>query len=615
MLPAAILIVFCAGGAFRLAAAMRLDTFLAFKQASRDDYYEYARNLRELGVLGILDRPSAFRGIVYPAVLSYLERFHPEGQPLAPVAQAFLGTVTILLTAVLAAQLYGAWGGLLAAALTAFHPVLRSSVPGSRIEILFAFLVLLVALALARWARSPTPRNSVLLGFALSVSILCRSVLFAFPLVLAAAAFRLRVRELRRRSLLLVVAASYAFLFPWVIRNAIQFHGLIPFEDHAATRNLLAGTLGFVENESGPFQDILANEVDPKGVFNSHPIRRMFTLALDRIASSPVSYLVSSLRRLLFLLWLHPWLLLLALVALFKRGVDPAVRAVGLLCVYYFCIHAPMSVEPRYLEPLLPTFAVLAAGAFVQRSEVPVRASPVPIPALILICLIPLYVLSVERLAMEAALTEFPCLLPQGRLSAFHCGEADAAAGRWAEAREKYHKALPLETSPDGEMSLFTAQVRVSEALAELRQVPSTDVVVHETMRSYPEEVLKKALWLQDKGRYEDSLLLFDRLLLTYPRNPSYLSNRGVAGLLTGRVDLARRDLRRSLELLPGNAHASLNYGMLLEGENDRRAALGVYRAALDQARKEALPAPEQPFQYLAMISVRADELGRELQP
>ncbi|PIR18239.1 MAG: hypothetical protein COV48_07725, partial [Elusimicrobia bacterium CG11_big_fil_rev_8_21_14_0_20_64_6] len=232
-------VVFCAGGAYRLAAAQRLDTFLAFKQASHDDYYEYGRNLRELGVLGILDRPSAFRGIVYPAALSFLEAYDPDGTPRAPVAQALLGTASILLAAYLATQLYGLWGGLIAAGLTAFHPLLRDSVPGSQIEILFAFLMLLVALASARWARHPTPRNSILLGFAFSVSMLCRSVFFAFPLILAAAAWPLRIPGLRRKNILLLLFASYAFLMPWIIRNGVQFRSLIPFEEHAATRNFM----------------------------------------------------------------------------------------------------------------------------------------------------------------------------------------------------------------------------------------------------------------------------------------------------------------------------------------------------------------------------------------
>lgn len=602
--------MFCAGGAYRLASVKRLETYLAFKQASRDDYYEYGRNLRELGVLGILDRPSAFRGIVYPAALSLLETYDPDASPRAPAAQGLVGSATILLAALLAGQLYGLGGGLFAAGLTAFHPVLRDSVPGSRVEILFAFLVLAAALALARWAREPSPRNSVLLGFALAVSILCRSVLFAFPLLLAATAFSLRIPGLRRKNVLLMLLASYAFLTPWIARNGVQFRDFIPFEQHAATRNFLAGALGYVENESGPFQDLLANEIDPKGTFTENPTGRMFALAVARISAEPLAYAASVARRLVFLLKLHPWLLLLALAALYRGRGDPAVRVLAVLCGYFILIHTPMSVEPRYVEPLLPALCVLAAGASGLRWPDERLFSPRLAVACVLAFLVPLYVLSVARLSREVALAVRPCSMPQGRLSAFYCGEAHAEAGRWSAAGEKYAEAARWLERGSQPMALFAAQLRVSAALAGSRTLPAArDAAVDEAARRHPEEAFMKAIWLQDRGRYADSLLLFDALVRGFPGGAGYLSNRAVVYLMTGRFEEARRDLKRSLRLRPANAHASLNYGMMLEKDEELRGALLVYLSALVAADKEALPAPERPFQPLAMISQRAEAL------
>lgn len=601
----AFVLIFAGGSALRLAEAGKLATFDAFKAASRDDYYGFGRNLRELGILGILGRPSAFRAVLYPAFLSAVETYRPDRRPRAPLAQAAISALTIPAAALAAGRLFGPGAALVAAAMTAFHPALSRSVPGARIEPLYGMLVLLVALALIGWARAPGRSGSALLGFAIAVSLLCRSVLFAFPLVLAAAA-RLRAPKIERGSLWVLVAASYAFLSPWLARNALQFQRFIPFEDRAAARNLLAGSLGWVENQNGAFQDRLADEEDPQGAFCADRGARMFSLALRRIAGDPGAYAASSLRRVFFLCRQHLWLLALLLVALYRSRGDPAPWAVGLLCAYFIGAHALLSVEPRYLEPLLPALICLAAGAFAwgKRSA---PAYPRLIPAAVLLGAAPLYILCCGRLLAEARYTRFPCLLAGGAAASYHCAERSAAAGDWPRARAFYERALARLALKPGDALTLEAQVRVGLALTELHPGASAPLRrMPEALSVHPDDVLRKALALQDQGRLEEAIALFTALLERHPANASYLADRAVAYGLAGEDEKSAGDLRRSLSIAPANARASLNYGLWLEKRRRPREALRVYEAALAvEERRMDISPNETPFQYLAMMRAR----------
>lgn len=606
----AFVLIFSWGSALRLGEAGKLDTAEAFRAAGLDDYHEFGRNLRELGVLGILSRPSAFRAVLYPAFLSAVETYRPDRRPRAPAVQAAVSALAIPAAALAAGQIFGPGAALAAAAMTAFHPALSRSIPGPRIEILYGLLVLLVALMLIRWAREPSRANSAVLGFVIAVSLLCRGVLFAFPLVLAAAALWARPPRLQRGSLWVLVAASYVFLAPWIARNALQSHRFVPFEDRAAARNLLAGALGWVENRDGAFQDLLADEADPRGAFSGDPRGRMFSLALRRIAGAPWAYAASSLRRAFFLCRQHMWLLALLLIAACRFRGDPALHAVGLLCAYFIGAHAPLSVEPRYLEPLLPSLICLAAGAFAWGARS--LSFPRLTAAAVLAAAAPLYALSCARLLAEVRYSRFPCLLARGAAASYHCAESAAAAGDWPRAREFYERARARLAGTPGEAALLEAQVHVGLALTELR--PGAPGGPHpsarDAVRTYPADARRKALWLQDQGRLAEAIALLTAVLDHRPDDALCLADRAVAYGLAGDDEKSARDLRRSLAVAPANARASLNYGLWLEKKGRPGEALRLYEAALavEEARMDISPA-QTPFQYLAMMRSRVREL------
>jgi hypothetical protein len=245
-----------------------------------------------------------------------------------------------------------------AAALTALHPSLGWPVPACRVEPLYGLLVLLAAVCISAWVRKPSWRRAAAAGFLISVGLLCRSGLVLFPVLLAAGlALRGVPGVAWKRSLWIIVGASYLFLLPWAARNSQRFGRFIPLEDHAADRNFIAAVDGVIENLPGPSPD-----GGPEIPFNELGSRRWG--AVKKVAGHPLPYLASCLRRLARMASWHGPLLFLACLGFLRLRTDPAAFVLGLLAAYYLHMHSLLSLEVRYLEPILPVLAILGgAGA------------------------------------------------------------------------------------------------------------------------------------------------------------------------------------------------------------------------------------------------------------
>ncbi|MDD5630305.1 MAG: hypothetical protein PHU21_14670, partial [Elusimicrobia bacterium] len=237
---AALLAILAVGTGLRLRSAGGAPSLPEMQEIRRSEtleYFDLGQNLHDFGVLGWREEPSAFRGVLFPAFLSAAERYGASGPARAPVIEAALCGLEIPLAAWLGLALHSPGAALISAAFVAFHPALRELATPYQIDDFYGLLLMLVAVALAAWMRSPSAGRSWLLGFAVAASLLCRSVLFAFPPCLVLARLR---GDARRRAFWVVLGASYLFLLPWVARNALQLRRFIPFEDHAATQNFFA---------------------------------------------------------------------------------------------------------------------------------------------------------------------------------------------------------------------------------------------------------------------------------------------------------------------------------------------------------------------------------------
>ena len=317
-----------------------------------ESYYTRALVLRVYGAY--IDPASradaeAARSPLYPVTLAAFMSVGRSPRTVSAVQAALLGLSLILLSAELATALYTPLAGVLAAWTLALLPIAVQHSSSIEIEGFFSVLVLLVAAAAVQWARRPDASSARALGLSLGVSLLCRSTLFAFLPALALGTLGAGQKAARRTLPALALWAALP-LAPWVARNALLFHELVPFERHTAVVSMHAASRGAISG-------------DPTSPQIPHD--RLVAETVSNLRGTPSVYLHGFLRRWRAMTgWLlqdGPWAAAaLAALALAARAGDPAARIVGLLIAYFLGISSLLVVEPRYFRPLLPLVVSLA---------------------------------------------------------------------------------------------------------------------------------------------------------------------------------------------------------------------------------------------------------------
>ena len=218
-----------------------LDYDKAAKSIARGDGWPYSR---------IPGRETAFRPPAYPVLLAGVYKVagvehgtkHDRVVP-ARILGIVLGTLIVLMTGVVARQLWGRRVSLLAMAGAAVYIPLILVGASVMSEPLFA-LLLLGALAAAIQHRRSTHRwrGVALAGVLAGLTCLTRAnaLVLLLPLGLAVWTVRPRftVRAFAAPALLVVLALLT--ISPWTIRNAVTFHRFIPVSTQLGSA--LAGT-------------------------------------------------------------------------------------------------------------------------------------------------------------------------------------------------------------------------------------------------------------------------------------------------------------------------------------------------------------------------------------
>lgn len=571
---------------------------------ARPDYTVLADNLVSHRLLGENDQPSAFRSPLFPSFIALTrESWFPVRIPF-PRWQALLSAAAIPAAAWLALLIHSPLAGLLAALLVALDPRLIAEVPSYNIEPFFCLLVLAVCAALLCWERRPKAAGAALAGTAVALSLLCRSTLFLLPpFLLAVFCWSAELRRLRRGAALLL-AASYLLLAPWTARNYRHFRAFLPLEQGAASRNLYAASLGYVENTPGyGYQDVLAGKLDTAPLASLGPVERMRDMALAGIREHPASYLASTLKRFVLALRLHWVLWLLACGLLFWKRRDPRPKLLAAVALYFFIAHSPMSWEPRYFEPVLPCLGVLAGCALAEAWRRAARSPSAGLPpaeppgwlaAALAGVLAALHLLCAGYLGVEAAWLSFPCRVPASPLSLLRCAEtqdkASAAAG--------LQRALRLPgADPD-----IQARILIDQALMD-----GDRGLLDQAMVASSQTVRQQAIALQGLKRFPEAALLMDELVVRGTRRADALTVRGAQRALAGKPRPAWQDLSRAVALDPADIAARVNLGSLLESKGRCREALEQYRQAVTAA--ESLPDERIPGFYLALARYYRDRL------
>lgn len=235
-----------------------------------------------------------------------------------------------------------------------------------------SLLVLIVAGCCAWLAQRPSPFRALILGASIGVTLLYRSTLLFFPVFFVICDRILRRTESPRlnfKSALILLLAPYFFLIPWMGMNWIVHHRLSPLENGEANIIIVAGALGMGPNS----QNQLSSGVkfNGKAAIWESSTESILVWAAGEVLRHPLRFLKGYWLRLCRVVLLHPILVFLALLGLWRHRARKEILSVGLLAGYYLLIHCFMAIEPRYFDPLWPLLAVLAAFCLIRPGNLP----------------------------------------------------------------------------------------------------------------------------------------------------------------------------------------------------------------------------------------------------
>jgi len=218
-------------------------------------YYSLAVNLKTHHVFsypGSPMTPTAYRAPLYPAFLYLFAGNKDNNIKMAFVAQLVLFILTILLIWHIANFLTkSAFASLVAVGIYSLNPQTIKYVASFGVEFFYGFLllsiigVLLHALDSKKWHI-----NYYVIGFVLiGVSITCKSPMAFFPPILALwLYFKPSSPVALKRKVFLLLTVSYLILFPWILRNANEFHEFIPFERYVPLTNIYTASKGMAKS-------------------------------------------------------------------------------------------------------------------------------------------------------------------------------------------------------------------------------------------------------------------------------------------------------------------------------------------------------------------------------
>ncbi len=172
--------------------------------------------------------PVLWRGPAYPYFLAGVYRLTHESQAAIVAAQMVLDALSCALLFALAARLLSRRRALICAGLYCLYPFSAYYVARLMPETLFTMLVLLSVAVWLKIQAAPDPLRSVVLGVLLGALALCRPVMLAFPVVVAAHLWITWGGRTAWKYVLLLLLCAAATISPWTYRNYALTGRFIP---------------------------------------------------------------------------------------------------------------------------------------------------------------------------------------------------------------------------------------------------------------------------------------------------------------------------------------------------------------------------------------------------
>lgn len=385
VLPYAILIfALAAGFLLRLNTALSNYHLQPTEYSDASEYWQISQSIVNGGGFALNEEPTAIRTFLYPAFMACISYVSGCAHPgCIRIAQAFLGALCILMIYFLGRLVFSPIAGAVSSLFLAFNETQIRFTASLGIENFYSFLVLIVAVTLVLWSKQTSLRNTALAGFSMGLSLLCRSTLVLFPLLLGIYLFIRRGAGLKTfKTILLLAASSYVLLIPWATRNKLVFDYFYPFE---AGKHISL----FWEGDTLPY----ALETEPMvTIMSSFPMKEwnrvLLNVTFRNIVDSPATYLKSCAKRFAslwfsvdtdtvdelefpfrfdrrFALILHFLGLFLACVAMIMHRRRMDMLVLGLL-VLYFNIYLLIPVHTRFAVPLAPVLCFLSAAGLLS---------------------------------------------------------------------------------------------------------------------------------------------------------------------------------------------------------------------------------------------------------
>jgi hypothetical protein len=348
------------------------------------DYITVARNLVQHQAFSLAlsepYAPTAVRPPLYSFLIAAL--WWGDNPPIRTLLllQAFLGALTVLLTYLLARQVFGQRVAILTGSLMILAPMSGYYTGRAMTEVPYTFLIVLGAYI---WIAGRPISSGVVFG--LSTLMRPNTLMFLVLVALAAVAFKFFYRLTVRRYLVMA-AVGLLIAGVWIFRNYLALGRFVPIVSTGGEM-LYFGTVDIPYGSGNTFGVLFSDPVaqSPPPLDTAERDRYFYTHALQRFLDDPARWFIDRLRlypRMYldsgeylysfaphFATLIKPLfiaktsVLIIALIGLYaERTALLKLGPIMLLPLVVAASQFPLWVESRYSLPLMPFIAMLAAA-------------------------------------------------------------------------------------------------------------------------------------------------------------------------------------------------------------------------------------------------------------
>ena len=357
------------------------------------DYIDIAKNLAFNHAFAFTSYDgfsyTAFRPFLYPALIAV---FWNENEPpitLILIIQVILGSLTVILTYLIARKHFSRFVSVFSALLLALSPMTLKFTAAVLTEVLFTFT--LVA-ACYFWGNKKGVMSGVFFGLTFLTRPIVFPILLLLPLISLLPCFKHS-----RKLLFTITVFSMLVASPWIVRNSILFGQFTLTQSSGYGTNLLYGTIDtpVYGDDIWSWITKLPLTQNIEGLNEVEQDRRKLKIAVNRISENPVAWLkvrakqypklfldsgdsllgsrskpisqaIKEFDLTVFIIKLSSIFACVFLFLLFFVGFIGVIKNylqllhIYLLPIFFILIHLPMWIESRYLLPVMPFIYIIA---------------------------------------------------------------------------------------------------------------------------------------------------------------------------------------------------------------------------------------------------------------